>query len=103
HYLHMIDSLETAYESGLWIRPHRGSDPKFAPKRLFSANRVGPFSRMVTRWMSLTYVLNDFNRGLGLQDAYPFVLTDAVLAKLEFVHDTVAARRRSGRSEERAP
>jgi hypothetical protein len=49
---------------------------------------------MIARWLSLTYVLNDFNRGLGLQDAYPFVLTDPVIDKLEFVHDTVAAYRR---------
>ncbi|MGH8517543.1 MAG: zinc-binding metallopeptidase family protein, partial [Panacagrimonas sp.] len=47
HYLHMIDSLETAHESGLWIRPPRGSDPEFAPRRPFSASRIGPFSRMV--------------------------------------------------------
>lgn len=101
HYLHMIDSLETAYESGLWIQPRRGDDPAFAPKRPFSANRVGPFRRMISRWMSLTYVLNDFNRGLGLHDAYPFVLSDPVLTKLEFVHDTVAGQRRRGRGEVR--
>jgi hypothetical protein len=103
HYLHMIDSLETAYESGLWIRPRRGDDPAFAPRPPKSANRVGPFNRMIARWMSLTYVLNDFNRGLGLQDAYPFVLTDPVLTKLEFVHETVAAQRRRSRAETRAP
>lgn len=97
HYLHMIDSLETAYESGLWITPRRGSDPRFAPKRPFSANHVGPFPRMIARWMSLTYILNDFNRGLGLQDAYPFVLSDDVIGKLEFVHETVAGYRRKGR------
>lgn len=97
HYLHMIDSLETAYESGLWINPRRGTDPHFAPKRPFSANHVGPFPRMIARWMSLTYILNDFNRGLGLQDAYPFVLSDEVIGKLEFVHETVAGYRRKGR------
>ena len=97
HYLHMVDSLETAYESGLWINPRRRSDPRFEPKRPFSANHVGPFDRMIKRWLSLTYILNDFNRGLGLQDAYPFVLSDAVIGKLEFVHETVAAQRRKGR------
>lgn len=97
HYLHMIDSLETAYESGLWINPRRRSDPHFAPKRPFSANHIGPFPRMIARWMSLTYILNDLNRGLGLQDAYPFVLSDDVIGKLEFVHETVADFRSKGR------
>lgn len=103
HYLHMIDSLETANESGLWIRPRRGDEPAFAPRPPLSAHRIGPFRRLIARWMSLTYVLNDFNRGLGLQDAYPFVLSDPVLAKLEFVHETVGARRRRGQSPPRAP
>ncbi len=98
HYLHMIDSLETAYESGLWINPRRDSDPRFAPRKPFSANHVGPFPRLIARWLSLTYVLNDFNRGLGLQDAYPFVLSDAVISKLEYVHDIVAAYRRKQNS-----
>lgn len=103
HYLHMIDSLETAYESGLWIQPRHREDPAFAPRPPFSANRIGPFRRLILRWMSLTFVLNDFNRGLGLQDAYPFVLSDAVLAKLEFVHETVATQRRRGAHHMRAP
>ncbi len=103
HYLHMIDSLETAYESGLWINPRRNSDPSFAPKRPFSANHVGPFKRLIARWLSLTYILNDFNRGLGLQDAYPFVLSNEVMRKLEFVHETVAAFRRKGRRTPQAP
>jgi hypothetical protein len=35
-------------------------------------------------------MLNNLNRGLGLPDGYPFVLSDAVVQKLKFVHDTVA-------------
>ena len=97
HYLHMVDSLETANESGLWIRPRERHDPAFVPRPPFSAHRVGPFDRLISRWMSLTYVLNDLNRGLGLQDAYPFVLTDEVIAKLRFVHETVRTQRRRGR------
>ena len=40
-------------------------------------------------WFPLTYMLNNLNRGLGLSDAYPFVLTDRAMAKLRFIHDTV--------------
>jgi hypothetical protein len=36
-------------------------------------------------------VLNNLNRGMGLQDAYPFVLSTPVLDKLRFVHEVVAA------------
>jgi hypothetical protein len=38
----------------------------------------------------VTHVLNNLNRGLGLPDAYPFVLSTPVLDKLRFVHDIVS-------------
>ena len=37
--------------------------------------------------MPLTYVLNNLNRGLGLSDSYPFVLSPPVIDKLRFIHD----------------
>lgn len=43
------------------------------------------------RWFPLTYALNSLNRSMGTRDAYPFVLAPAVVAKLRFVHDVVAA------------
>ncbi|MGQ0618514.1 MAG: zinc-binding metallopeptidase family protein [Panacagrimonas sp.] len=94
HYLHMVDSLETAFESGLSLNPRRRSDPQFVPMRAFSAPRVGRFERMLERWMSLTYILNDLNRGLGLNHAYPFVLSAPVVGKLKFIHNTIAAWRK---------
>ena len=93
HYLHMVDSLDTAFESGLSLKPRGRSGPSFMPRPGFSATRPGSFSRMIDGWFALTYVLNDLNRGLGLQDAYPFVLSDQAIAKLEFVHNTVQRKR----------
>jgi hypothetical protein len=40
----------------------------------------------------LTYVLNNLNRGLGLPDGYPFVLSAVAIEKLGFVHDVVEKR-----------
>jgi hypothetical protein len=34
-------------------------------------------------------VLNNLNRGLGLPDSYPFVLSGPVVDKLRFIHDTI--------------
>ena len=44
---------------------------------------------MIESWFPLTYVLNNLNRGMGLPDGYPFVLSDAAIDKLRFVHETV--------------
>jgi len=46
---------------------------------------------MIERWFPLTYVLNNLNRGLGLADGYPFVLSPEVIGKLRFIHETIAA------------
>jgi hypothetical protein len=35
-------------------------------------------------------VLNNLNRGMGLADAYPFVLSAPAIEKLGFVHRTIA-------------
>jgi hypothetical protein len=44
------------------------------------------FDDMMSDWFSMTYVLNSLNRGLGLKDLYPFVLSTPAVEKLRFVH-----------------
>jgi hypothetical protein len=44
---------------------------------------------MIRSWLSLTYALNSFTRGLGLPDSYPFVLSERVVEKLRFVYLTI--------------
>jgi hypothetical protein len=98
HYLHMLDSLETAHEGGLSLKPKRRADPSFSPPgKLRTIFGMRVFRSMLERWLSLTYILNDLNRGLGLQDAYPFVLSETVVAKLEFVHRTIERHRKGSR------
>ena len=48
---------------------------------------------MIEAWLSLTYVLNNLSRGLGLPDSYPFVLSASAIRKLRFIHDTINAHR----------
>jgi hypothetical protein len=87
----MTDTLETAAACGISVRPHRAHEPRLAvvPNRVGSPG--GSFDRLIDSWFPVTYVLNNLNRGLGLPDAYPFVLSTPVLEKLRFVHDVVAA------------
>ena len=89
HYVHMVDTLETATACGLALRPRRDDEPALEtdPQR----GLPGTFEQMVEDWFPLTFVLNNLNRGLGLPDGYPFVLSDQQIAKLRFVHETIAA------------
>jgi hypothetical protein len=91
HYLQMTDTLETAAASGLSIRPSRADEPFLyqAPPGAAGSPRAS-FDRLIDCWFPLTYVLNNLSRGLGLPDAYPFVLSPLAIQKLRFVHETIA-------------
>lgn len=84
HYLHISDTLQTAAACGLSLRntPLPGAEDLAKPLR-------GSFDALIARWLPLTFALNSLNRGLGLADAYPFVLSAPAIAKLRFVHDTI--------------
>src|SRR5438067_12785684 len=56
------------------------------------------FDEIIDRWFPLTYVLNNLNRGMGMADAYPFILPTPAPEKLRFVHDVISRASRWGRS-----
>lgn len=91
HYLHMTDTLESAAACGLSLRPRRRDIPTLKsvpdPKDI----RPETFDALIDSWYSVTYAMNHLNRGMGLPDAYPFVLSPPAVEKLRFVHETVAA------------
>jgi len=88
HYLHMVDTLETAQSYGLALSPHAVGG---ATAEAVSAKRVRfeKFEHLIAAWVPLTVALNSLNRSMGFPDVYPFVLSESVIAKLEFVHDLI--------------
>jgi len=71
HYLHMVDTLETAQSFGVIGRVPAG------------------FDKMLEAWLELTVILNSLNRSMGLADAYPFQIGTGVRRKLAFVHKAI--------------
>ncbi|MEE4184153.1 MAG: putative zinc-binding metallopeptidase [Gammaproteobacteria bacterium] len=74
HYLHIIDALETLRSSGM------------------TALQAGAERGWLLEWMQLSVTLNELNRSLGLDDAYPFVQSGPVIDKLEFIDRLVHQR-----------
>jgi|SRR5450631_955628 hypothetical protein len=89
HYLHLVDALETAGAAGLALRPKRSDEPRMQPPPDPLNPNHRDFDSMIESWLSLTYVLNNLSRGLGLPDSYPFVLSSPAIEKLRFIHDTI--------------
>lgn len=92
HYLHMIDSLETASGFGLSLRPRHPAARSISAEPAKVLRSGVTFDAMLEQWFPLTYAVNSLNRGIGLPDMYPFVLSGASLEKLRFVHDVIAQR-----------
>jgi hypothetical protein len=89
HYLHMVDALETAGAAGLALRPTRSDEPRMQPPPDPLNPHHRDFDAMIESWLSLTYVLNNLNRGLGLPDSYPFILSKSAIGKLRFIHTSI--------------
>ena len=73
HYLHMVDTLETAGD----YRLQQGS------------NHFDDIDQTLLKWSELSLMMNALNRSMGLEDAYPFTLSELTLKKLRFVHGLI--------------
>lgn len=93
HYLHIADTLEIAAACGMSLRPRRSDEPALPRVPQDVTGPGSSFDVLLASWHPLTYVLNNLNRGLGLADPYPFVLSTPAVEKLRFVHETIAATR----------
>lgn len=86
HYLHIIDTLETASAHGVKVQGSRKACSVRSPIQL-------PMDAILDDWHALRIVLNSLNRSMGHADAYPFVISSAVAQKLRFIHDWIQRRR----------
>jgi len=93
HYLHMVDTLETARAHGLTVRPRPTGGEAAHPGTISSRLDSHDFEDLLAGFVPLTLALNDLNRSMGLADPYPFVLCPPAVDKLRFVHGMVERAR----------
>ena len=91
HYLHIMDTLDTAASFGLSVDPHNEvnhGSPRNSPVKF---DEQMDFDTLLAGWIPLTCALNCINRGMGLSDLYPFVIPSAVVEKLRFIHQVIGS------------
>lgn len=93
HYLHLVDTLETGATCGLSIAPPRPDEPTLEKVPNPVGEDAASFDELIASWTPLTYVLNNLNRGLGNDDAYPFVLSETATEKLRLHFTTISEGR----------
>jgi len=87
HYLHMMDTLETAYSFGIRVMP-RPLQYEESVKASISEDpyEIRDFDQIMQLWLPLCFAVNSLNRSMGHQDFYPFVISQAVAKKLAVIH-----------------
>jgi|SRR5450432_531959 len=88
HYLHLMDTLETAFSFGIRIHPETVQ----VTKGIQASIQQDPydmtdFAQIIKWWLPLTFAVNSLNRSMGHSDFYPFVISDPVVEKLKFIHE----------------
>lgn len=98
HYMHIIDTLETAKNFSI-----TGSTKSCVtdtgevgelnlPQGAYFFSSQTSITSILDTWMDFSIILNSLNRSMGMNDAYPFVLSQAVRTKLSFIHHAIHDR-----------
>lgn len=103
HYIHIVDTLEMAQAFGMRVRPNLDHADDFEACLEANPYRADTIKQLIDDWLPLTVALNSLNRCLGMADAYPFVLSEAVIQKLCFINDLVHGRVAQDAPEDAAP
>lgn len=95
HYMHIIDTLGTAQNFSITGSTSNTEDNTDEIDELNLPQDTSYFLKqtdidnILDTWVEFSIMLNSLNRSMGLPDAYPFVLTQAVRTKLAFIHHAV--------------
>ena len=92
HYLHIVDTLETAWQFNIGIRPKTGDDFEKMVRNNLDPYKADSIETLIEHWLPLTFALNSLNRSMGHEHAYPFVISQPVIEKLGFVHRVIHAK-----------
>ncbi len=92
HYLHMVDTLDTAASFGMAVDPEVTDDPDASTRVAFDPYRAISIDKLIAAWIPLTVAVNSLNRSMGQPDLYPFTLSPPAITKLGFIHDLVHRR-----------
>jgi hypothetical protein len=91
HYLHVVDSLDTALGFGLKGQEVEQAVEPFKVEDLYDPNTPDAqrVILLINSWVQLMTVLNEMARSMGQHDFYPFVMSRPVLRKMHFIQMVV--------------
>jgi hypothetical protein len=85
HYLHNVDTLESARAFGIKVKP-RIPHTELSAVVDFDVHNATSMAQLIDAWLPIAFAVNSLNRSMGQPDLYPFVLAPRTIEKLAFVH-----------------
>jgi hypothetical protein len=89
HYLHIVDTLETAQSFGVQVQPRPWRMTELTAAVDFDPHGAANIDQLIAAWLPLSFAVNSLNRSMGQPDFYPFLLSPVAIAKLGYIHDLV--------------
>jgi hypothetical protein len=95
HYMHIIDTLETAKDFSISGSTNGNTDKAEntgdlnLPQDAFFISSQTSITNILNTWVKFSVILNSLNRSMGMNDAYPFVFTQPIRTKLSFIHHAI--------------
>jgi len=89
HYLHIVDTLETAHAFGIRIQPRIVKTPELRASMDFDPHQASDIETIIEAWLPLTFAMNSLSRSMGQADLYPFILSADAIQKLGFIHKII--------------
>ena len=80
HYFHIIDGLETAQSYAVASSSNKSDMTPYETRSI---------DELINAWVPLTIAMNAMNRSIGNSDFYPFVLSETITGKLQFIHNLI--------------
>lgn len=96
--MHIMDTLETAKSFSITgsITGDAADSEETSELNLPQGSQFFHSQTSITSvldaWMEFSVILNSLNRSMGMNDAYPFVLSQSVRTKLSFIHHAIHNR-----------
>jgi len=89
HYLHIVDTLETARAFGVKVQARPGRRTELSAAIDFDPHKAVSIEQLIAAWLPLSFALNSLNRSMGHADLYPFMLPPAVVEKMGYIQRLV--------------
>lgn len=86
HYMHLMDTVETAYNFGIQLDTVSLSTRNINAPTISNPYEIKKFVDIFNMWVPLGFAVNGLSRSMGHPEFYPFVISEEIIEKLSFIH-----------------